>query len=102
VQGRRLRSELEDRLGDEGILLYPMAQGPAPRHGSWSPSHFRFTGLFNALEMPSTQVPLGLGEAGLSLGVQVVAPRGRDHVCIAVALELERALGGWVPAEDRA
>jgi fatty acid amide hydrolase 2 len=102
VQGRRLRSELEDRLGDEGVLLYPMAQGPAPRHGSWSPSHFRFTGLFNALEMPSTQVPLGLGDAGLPLGVQVVAPRGRDHVCIAVALELERALGGWVPAEDRA
>jgi hypothetical protein len=28
--------------------------------------------------------------------VQVVARRDADHVAIAVALELERALGGWV------
>ena len=101
-RARAFRSELEARLGDEGVLLYPMAQGPAPRHGSLSSARFRFTGLFNALELPSTQVPLGLGRAGLPLGVQVVAARGRDHVAIAAALELETALGGWVPPEDRA
>ena len=44
-----------------------------------------------------TQVPLGLGERGLPLGVQVAAGPGRDHVSIAVALELERVFGGWVP-----
>jgi fatty acid amide hydrolase 2 len=33
----------------------------------------------------------------LPLGVQVAAAAGRDHVSIAVALELERVFGGWVP-----
>jgi fatty acid amide hydrolase 2 len=28
--------------------------------------------------------------------VQVVAAPGRDHVSIAVAMELERVFGGWV------
>ena len=52
--------------------------------------------LFNLAGLPVTQVPLGLGRAGLPLGVQVAAGPGRDHVTIAVALELERAFGGWV------
>jgi fatty acid amide hydrolase 2 len=29
--------------------------------------------------------------------VQVVPAPGRDHVSIAVAMELERVFGGWVP-----
>jgi fatty acid amide hydrolase 2 len=48
-----------------------------------------------------TEVPLGLGSKGLPLGVQVVARADGDHVAIAVALELERALGGWVRPEER-
>ena len=51
---------------------------------------------FNLTGMPVTQVPLGLGSKGLPLGVQVVGRRDRDHVTIAVALELERTFGGWV------
>ena len=42
-------------------------------------------------------MPLGLNADGLPLGVQVAAGPGRDHVTIAVALELERVFGGWVP-----
>jgi len=44
-----------------------------------------------------TQVPLGLNREGLPLGVQVAGPHGRDHLTIAVALELEKEFGGWVP-----
>ena len=47
-------------------------------------------------------MPLGLNDDGLPLGVQVAAGRDRDHVAIAVALELERAFGGWVPPARRA
>jgi fatty acid amide hydrolase 2 len=47
--------------------------------------------------LPVTEVPLGLNRNGLPLGVQVVAGVNRDHIAIAAALELERALGGWVP-----
>ena len=59
--------------------------------------YFVYTAIINVMQFPATQVPLGLSSEGLPLGVQVVAGPGRDHVCIAVAQELERQFGGWVP-----
>ncbi|HZZ97958.1 MAG TPA: amidase family protein [Jatrophihabitantaceae bacterium] len=58
------------------------------------------TAVFNLFGLPVTQVPMGLTDNGLPLGVQVVAAAGHDHVSIAVALELERAVGGWVDPQD--
>lgn len=92
-----LEAEIDSALGDDGVLLYPSATGVAPAHGRGGALHFRFALLFNALEMPATQVPLGLDPTGLPLGLQVVAARGQDHRTIAVALELEKAFGGWIP-----
>ena len=96
--GKRLAAEVEELVGD-GVLLHPPFGRPAPRHGTtvgrpWKILH---AAVFNLAGLPATQTPLGLGKRGLPLGVQVVAGRDRDHVGIAVALELERALGGWVP-----
>ena len=96
-RGAALRAQLDDLLGQDGVILYPSGRSVAPRHGPTAPFNFRFFAIFNVLELPATQVPLGLSTEGLPLGVQVVAGRGRDHLTIAVALELERALGGWVP-----
>jgi fatty acid amide hydrolase 2 len=96
-RGHALQRKLEELLGEDGVLLYPMARGPAPRHRRAGTSYFGMTGIFNVLELPSTQVPLGLGPEKLPLGIQVVGARARDHLTIAAALELERALGGWVP-----
>jgi fatty acid amide hydrolase 2 len=90
--------ELRDTIGD-GVLLHPPAPKVAPRHGGtvgrvwW----IHPTLVFNLTGLPVTQVPLGLGEGGLPLGVQVAAGLGRDHVSIAVAQELERVFGGWTP-----
>jgi fatty acid amide hydrolase 2 len=94
----QLRGEVLDKLGDEGVLLYPPHPQPAPRHGDplLPPIRWVYTALFNALELPVTQVPLGLNRRGLPLGVQVAAPPDRDDLSIAVGLELERAFGGWV------
>jgi fatty acid amide hydrolase 2 len=96
--GRELREELVSRIGD-GILLYPSHPTVAPKHVRplLTPFNWVYTAVFNALEMPVTQAPLGLDAAGVPLGVQIVAAHGRDHVTIAVAMELERAFGGWVP-----
>jgi len=96
-RGARLLARLDELLGDDGVLLYPSSHCVAPRHGPTAPAAFRFLGVFNPLQLPVTQVPLGLGRAGLPLGVQVVSRRGHDHLTIAAALELERALGGWSP-----
>ena len=95
--GRALKRELEDVIGD-GVLLHPPFPRVAPKHGRTvgRPWVLANAAVFNLTGMPVTQVPLGLGDKGLPLGVQVVANRDADHVTIAVALELERVFGGWV------
>ena len=95
--GKDLSAELADVLGDRGVMLFPSFPRVAPRHITplLAPFQFAYTAIFNVMEMPSTQVPLGLDSSGLPLGVQVAAPRGRDHLSIAVAMALETAFGGW-------
>ena len=97
-QGLALRAKLSKLLGPRGVLLYPTHPRPAPRHASplLRPFDWTYTAIFNVMELPVTQVPLGLSRAGLPLGVQVVANHGNDHVTIAVACALERDHGGWV------
>ncbi len=97
--GRRLKRQVDDLLGDSGVMLRPSYARTAPRHGRalLLPVQWGYTAAFNVLESPVTQVPLGLGAEGLPLGVQVAGPRGRDDLTIAVALALEADLGGWVP-----
>jgi fatty acid amide hydrolase 2 len=101
---QRAEDSLVETIGD-GVLLYPPFPRLAPRHRHtlgqpWLATN---TAVFNLYGLPATQVPLGLGDSGLPLGVQVVAAPRNDHVSIAVALELERACGGWVdPAQRQA
>jgi fatty acid amide hydrolase 2 len=96
--GKALTRELEAAIGD-GVLLHPPFPRVAPRHGATigRPWVLANAAVFNLTGMPVTEVPLGLGSKGLPLGVQVVGSRDRDHVTIAVALELERVFGGWIP-----
>jgi len=97
--GQALRKELEAQLGTRGVLLYPSHPVPAPLHYQplLFPFRWTYTAIFNVLEVPATQVPLGLGAAGLPLGAQIVAAHGQDHLAIAVARRLEQDLGGWTP-----
>jgi fatty acid amide hydrolase 2 len=96
--GRAFAEEVAATIGD-GVLLHPPYPGVAPRHGGtvgrvwW----VQPMAVLNLAAVPVTQVPLGLNADGLPLGVQVAAGPGRDHVSIAVAQELERVFGGWVP-----
>jgi fatty acid amide hydrolase 2 len=95
--GQELTRQLEEVIGD-GVLLHPPFPRVAPRHGATvgRPWVLANAAVFNLTGLPVTEVPLGLGSKGLPLGVQVVGRRDRDHVTIAVALELERVFGGWV------
>jgi fatty acid amide hydrolase 2 len=101
--GKELRQELVNMIGPDGIMLYPSYSQPAPRHAVplLRPFNFVYTGIINVMELPATQVPLGLNNAGIPLGCQVVSVHGNDHVTIAVAMELERAFGGWVPPPSK-
>jgi fatty acid amide hydrolase 2 len=97
---RRLGDELADLIGG-GVLLFPPYPRVAPYHGTQllNPLAGGYCGIFNALGLPVTQVPMGLNRAGLPTGVQVAASRGNDHVTIEVANELERRYGGWEPPD---
>ena len=53
-----------------------------------------FTALFNATGQPAISLPLHWTEAGLPVGVQLVAPFGREDLLIRVAAQLERARPG--------
>lgn len=92
-----LAEEVAATIGD-GILLHPPLQAVAPEHGATvgRPWWVNPVAPFSLAGVPVTQVPLGLGAQGLPLGVQVAATIGNDHRTIAVAIELERAFGGWV------
>lgn len=97
-----LRREFEEILGDNGVFVYPTQPTVAPYHNEpivrW-PNH-SYTGIFNSLGFPSTAVPLGIGPTErLPVGIQVVANRNQDRLCLAVASELERVFGGWVAPE---
>ena len=95
---QKLREDLTALLGPNGVFLFPSYARPAPKHhhAKLRPLDWVYTGIGNVLHMPITQVPLGLGEQGVPLGVQVGARHGNDAVTIAVACALERELGGWV------
>ncbi|XP_967443.4 fatty-acid amide hydrolase 2 isoform X1 [Tribolium castaneum] len=94
-----LHKKLTSILGTNGVLIYPSAPFPASYHYSavLRPWNMNLFGIWNALKFPVTQVPLGLGQEGLPLGVQVVAAPFQDHLAIAVAKELEKTFGGYVP-----
>jgi fatty acid amide hydrolase 2 len=97
--GLKLKAELDQALGKGAIILFPPYPYAAPRHYDTLVRSFNlyFTGVFNIMEYPATQVPLGLNARGLPLGVQVVSNRWNDGITIAVAENLEKVFGGWVP-----
>lgn len=94
-----LRKTLQDNLGEDGVLIFPSHPEPAPYHNQpiFKPLNFAYTAIFNVLGLPVTQCPLGLSKEGIPLGIQVVGSANNDHLTIAVAVELEKAFGGWVP-----
>ena len=85
--GENLRVEVEEILGEDGVLLFPSHPTTALRHNVplLKTNNFIYTAIVNALHLPATQVPLGLDSSGLPLGIQIVAGRNKDHLTLAVA-----------------
>jgi fatty acid amide hydrolase 2 len=99
---KALRIEIDELLGEGNVILYPSYTRVAPFHRNplLTPLDFIYTAVLNVMELPVTQVPLGLNRSGVPLGIQVAGPWGKDHVPIAVAQFLETTLGGWVPPSN--
>ncbi|PBC26567.1 Fatty-acid amide hydrolase [Apis cerana cerana] len=94
-----MKNYLMNKLEHNGVLFYPSSPYSAGYHYTafLRPYNFGYWCLFNVLKFPVCQVPLGIDKNGLPIGVQVIAAPYNDHLCLAVARELEKVFGGWVP-----
>ncbi|MDB5558432.1 MAG: gatA [Enterovirga sp.] len=89
-RARRDTKELFAEL--DAVITYP-APGAAPRgHGSTGDP--RYNRLWTLLGTPCVNVPGLVWEAGLPVGVQVIAPFARDALALSIAQVLERAHQG--------
>jgi amidase len=96
-----LRSRMSGFLLDYDAILCPVNGGPALLHGTVDAPEafpaFSYTMTFNLTGWPGAVVRCGSSPDGLPIGVQVVARPAREDVALALAKQLEVALGGFVP-----
>jgi Asp-tRNA(Asn)/Glu-tRNA(Gln) amidotransferase A subunit family amidase len=71
-------------LGDPTVEL---PSGPWPA----DPANARLGGLANLSGVPAISMPVGLGESGMPIGLQLQAAWGRDELLLDAAEALERA-----------
>ena len=86
------RIEAQAWLQGAGVLLTPGAPDEAPAgYASTGPS--TFNRLWTLLGVPCISVPGPVGDGGAPMGLQLIAPLGADAQLLAVARQLEQALG---------
>jgi aspartyl-tRNA(Asn)/glutamyl-tRNA(Gln) amidotransferase subunit A len=71
-----------------GLLLTPTLHVDPPRigdHRSW----IRATGVFNLTRSPAGTIPVGLSDAGMPVGLQIVGPQHADLAVLALMKALE-------------
>lgn len=89
--GRACAAAIDSLFGPAAVLLCPPATGEAPR-GLTSTGDPLFCRPWQLLGCPCLTLPIGRGESGLPLGMQVVARPGDDVVLFGAAAWIERAL----------
>jgi len=94
----RFRRYMALFMEDYDVIVCPVAAEPAPPHGPVPTENWLYTLPYSLTGQPVAVVRCGTSDEGLPIGVQVVAAPWRDHVALAAAAVLERALGGWRPA----
>jgi Asp-tRNA(Asn)/Glu-tRNA(Gln) amidotransferase A subunit family amidase len=70
---------------------------PAQIDGKQTQSYFHWLALAYAVTLvghPAISIPVGVDEAGMPFGLQIVGPRGGDAKVLAAAAALEAALAG--------
>ncbi len=102
----RFRSTLLQFMQRWDALVCPVAALPAQPHGAtrdWAADGFArahfisYTVPYSLTGWPCVVVRAGTAAGGLPVGVQIVAAPWRDDVTLALARQVEAALGGWQP-----
>ena len=94
--GKRARVAAHDFFRDVDVAISFAAPGAAPK-GLGSTGDAKFNRLWTLLGVPCVNVPGYRDRDGLPVGVQVIAPFGKDALALAVAARLERALARAPP-----
>lgn len=91
------RGTLLGFMENHDVVLCPVNSGPAMAHGTSLDrlSGISYTVQFNNTDWPAAVVRGGSSDDGLPIGVQIAAAPWREDVALAVAQQLETALGGW-------
>lgn len=88
-------------MKDFDAILCPVVACPALPHGfsleGRTHGAFGYSMIFSLTGWPSAVVRAGTSPEGLPIGVQVASSPWREHVALAVALQIERVFGGWKP-----
>lgn len=85
------RRKFADLFQDVDVLMTPSAPGAAPE-GLGATGNPKFNALWTLLGVPAVNVPGLRDGAGMPLGVQIVAPFGKDRTALAAADWLERTI----------
>jgi len=95
-----LGARFDELLGHDAVLVLPTVNvqwwppmGPAPDSAGTAtgdPTIAVNTPEINATGHPAASVPIGFGDTGVPIGLQVVAPRFRDGLALGVARVVER------------
>lgn len=91
-----LRRDFGSALSGFDVLLTAPAYGEAP-DGLGDTGDPALCVPWTALGVPAITLPAGLGEKGLPLGIQLVAPFAQDHKLLRVAKACEQALAYPAP-----
>lgn len=86
------RRKFGDLFESVDVLLLPSAPGAAPE-GLGATGNPAFNRLFTLMGVPAVNVPGLVDASGMPLGIQVVAPFGRDRAALAAADWVERVIG---------
>lgn len=92
----RLQRQREYRAATDevDVLVMPTTPVTAPPRADVDESSLQlstFTRAANLLDLAALSVPCGFDRRGLPIGLQLVAPPGREHVCLALAADFEAA-----------
>jgi amidase len=92
-----VRSAMISFMENYDVIICPVNAYPAMTHETaldqaigWS-----YTRIYNLTGWPTAVVRAGTSPEGMPIGLQIVARPWREDVALAVAHQIEAALGGW-------
>jgi Asp-tRNA(Asn)/Glu-tRNA(Gln) amidotransferase A subunit family amidase len=86
---QRARRACRDLFADVDVILTFAAPGEAPK-GLGSTGDARYNRLWTLMGVPAVTLPFGRGPEGLPVGVQILAPFGRDATAFEAALFFQK------------